>query len=124
MIQMMMMMMMMRVHFVDHSFTFTSHLARTTVKAFECDQMLQKERELHNQNHSKWAESGEWFHLNDSEVTAQIPRNKKLIETEWERRRDGRRREYDKEEVIAWVGLGIFPLGAMQVAKMNGLIKE
>ena len=106
--------------------TFTSHLARTSVKAFECDQMLQKERELHNQNNNnnKWAESGEWFHLDDDEVDEQIPQNKIVIETKWERRRDGRRREYDKEEVIAWIRSGIFPLGAVDEARQKGLITE
>ena len=96
--------------------TFTSQLTRTTVKAFSCNGMFREERKLHNQNHDdgKWVESGEWFNLNDAEVTAQIPQNRRVIETTWERRRSGRRSCYYDDEVYVWVNLGIIEEWEMQ----------
>ena len=58
--------------------------------------------------------SGEWFNLNDAEVTAQIPQNRRVIETTWERRRSGRRSCYYDDEVYVWVNLGIIEEWEMQ----------
>ena len=96
--------------------TFTSQLTRTTVKAFSCNGMFREERKLHNQNNDddKWVGSGEWFNLNDAEVAAQIPQNKTVIETTWERRLIGRRSYYYDDEVYVWVNLGIIEEWEMQ----------
>lgn len=95
--------------------TFTSQLTRTTVKAFSCNGMFREERKLHKQNRDddKWVGSGEWFNLNDAEVTAQIQPHT-IIETTWERRRSGRRSCYYDDEVYVWVNLGIIEEWEMQ----------
>ena len=104
--------------------TFTSQLT-ITVKAFKCSEMLREERELHNQNYvnRKWVQSGEWFNLNDAEVTAQIqPRT--IIETTWERQRSGRRSCYYEDEVFVWVYVGIIEEWEMQDWTADGKIRH
>ena len=105
--------------------TFTSQLTTITVKAFKCSEMLREERELHNQNYvnRKWVQSGEWFNLNDAEVTAQIqPRT--IIETTWERQRSGRRSCYYEDEVFVWVYVGIIEEWEMQDWTADGKIRH
>jgi len=108
--------------------TKTSQLTNTIVKAFECDEMMREERELHNLNYNngtppgKWVGNGEWFRLNDAEVDAQLQQHQ-VIDTDWTRRLNGKRDSYYEDETQAWIASGLVDTGELHTRTTGGRIK-